>query len=64
MLDLTTTEGMLKHLEMAFPTQCPSVDMTDRAIWVYAGKVQLINHIRFKLQEAQEIIPEVLNKGD
>jgi len=57
---MVNTEEMLKYLETAFPSRCPSVDMQDRAIWIYAGKVQLIQLIRAKFEEAQESLPEVL----
>jgi len=61
-MDRTLT--MLKYLESAFPDRCPNTSMTDRDIWIYAGKVQLIQLIRYKLEEAQEKLPEVLGKGD
>jgi hypothetical protein len=52
---------MLEFLEKGFPERCPSESMTERAIWIYAGKVQLIKIIRAKFEEATEKYkPEVL----
>jgi hypothetical protein len=52
---------MLEFLEKGFPDKCPTTSMTDREIWVYAGKVQLIRIIRAKYEEATEKFkPEVL----
>lgn len=51
---MLTTEGMLKYLESQFPDKCPSIDMTDRAIWVYAGQVRLLKIMRAKFEEAAE----------
>ena len=51
---------MVQLLEEAFPDRCPSLIMTDREIWFYAGKVSLIKFMRAKLEEATESIPEVL----
>jgi len=59
------TEEMLKVMENAFPDRCPSVDMADRAIWIYAGKVEMLRIMRAKLEEATaKYKPEVLIKGD
>jgi len=55
------TKQMLEFLEKGFPERCPSESMTERAIWIYAGKVQLIKIIRAKFEEATEKYkPEVL----
>lgn len=55
------TKQMLEFLEKGHPERCPTESMTDRAIWIYAGKVQLIKLIRAKFEEATEKYkPEVL----
>ena len=55
------TKQMLEYLEKAFPERCPTANMADREIWVYAGKVQLIKIMRAKFEEATEKYkPEVL----
>jgi len=52
---------MLEYLEKAFPERCPTANMADREIWMYAGKVQLIKIMRAKFEEATEKYkPEVL----
>jgi len=58
--DIAQTLVMVQLLEEAFPDRCPSLIMTDREIWFYAGKVSLIKFMRAKLEEATESIPEVL----
>ena len=36
-------EALILKLKEKFPERCPSIDMTDREIWVYSGIVKLVN---------------------
>jgi hypothetical protein len=51
---------MLEFLEKSFPDRCPDYGMGRDSFVAYSAKVSLIRFIRFKLEEAQESIPEVL----
>lgn len=41
-----TTAELLDQLDRLFPHRCPSVDQTDREIWLYAGQRALIDWMR------------------
>ena len=36
-------EALIIKLKEKFPERCPSIDMTDREIWLYSGQVKLVN---------------------
>lgn len=36
-------EALIIKLKEKFPERCPSIEMTDREIWVYSGIVKLVN---------------------
>jgi hypothetical protein len=58
---MVRTEDMLKYLEGAFPDRCPNLTkVSEKDALIYYGKLQIIQLIRFKLEEAQETTPEVL----
>lgn len=40
------TPDLVGALDALFPEQCPSPNMTDRAIWIYAGKRELVRALR------------------
>jgi hypothetical protein len=55
------TEDMLKYLEEAFPDKYPDLTkMSEKEALIRYGKIKLIKLIRFKLEEAQGMTPEVL----
>lgn len=43
---LPLSEELVAGLERLVPERCPSLDMTDRAIWFYAGKRALATALR------------------
>lgn len=47
------TKDLLKDLDKEFPHKCPTVDMSDRDIWIYTGKRELIDFL-FDLQQDLE----------
>jgi hypothetical protein len=50
------SEDLLKDLEERFPARCPDITMSDREIWMYAGKRAVVEHLlaRKKAQEEGE----------
>jgi hypothetical protein len=49
---------LIADLDKLIPEQCPSVGMTDRDIWVYSGKRQLINMLLATQRELEDNILE------
>lgn len=45
-----TTDALVEALDALFPARCPSPDQTDRDIWMYAGKRQLVEYIALQHQ--------------
>lgn len=37
------SEPLLKKLQEMFPEKCPTIEMTEREIWIYSGQVKLVN---------------------
>lgn len=35
-------EALIIKLKELFPDRCPTIDMTDREIWLYSGQVKLV----------------------
>ena len=35
-------EALIIKLKELFPERCPTIDMTDREIWLYSGQVKLV----------------------
>jgi len=46
---------LIEWLNKAYPSRCPSTSMSDRDIWVYTGKRQLIEGLVDSLAQADEI---------
>lgn len=42
----TISKELVDWLEKTFPNRCPKITETDREVWVYVGKQELIEHIR------------------
>lgn len=43
---LPLSEDLVTGLEHLVPERCPTIDMSDRAIWVYTGKRDLVKALR------------------
>ena len=37
------SESLLRKLQEMFPEKCPTLEMTEREIWIYSGQVKLVN---------------------
>ena len=37
------SEPLLRKLQEMFPEKCPTIEMTEREIWIYSGQVKLVN---------------------
>lgn len=44
--DLPLSEELVAGLERLVPERCPVIDMSDRAIWLYSGKRELVKALR------------------
>jgi len=47
-------EALIKALEEAIPEKCPDITDRKRAIWMYAGKRQVVRMLRAVYLEQQE----------
>jgi len=47
-------EALLKKLEEVFPEKCPSLDSSDREIWVYVGSRSVVRMLRAVYLEQQQ----------
>lgn len=43
---LPLSEDLVTGLEHLVPERCPTIDMSDRAIWMYTGKRDLVKALR------------------
>lgn len=43
---LPLSEELVSGLEHLIPERCPAIDASDRAIWLYSGKRELVKAIR------------------
>jgi len=48
------SDDLIKILDKEIPHKCPNVKMTDRDIWIYSGKRELIDFMLRLLEEEQE----------
>jgi hypothetical protein len=46
------TLDLLKELDKMFPSRCPHLNESDREIWFYAGRRQLIESLLMRAKEA------------
>lgn len=44
-------EQLVEFLEKIFPDRCPSIEMTDREIWIRKGSVNVVAKLRDMLNE-------------
>lgn len=54
MNNIMNSEVLYKQLDQAFPHKCPTKEMSEREIWIYVGKRELLDVIRAKLDLAME----------
>ena len=45
---------LIKMLDSMYPEQCPSINEDERSIWMYAGKRELVRHLKFLLEKDNE----------
>lgn len=50
------TEETLKDLNRAFPECCPNIQDSERAIWMYAGKRELVRYLQHQLKVSQSAL--------
>lgn len=59
------SHDLIKELDILIPHRCPTPDMTEREIWMYAGKRQLIDSLKARDEEedvTQPILPSILTQ--
>ncbi len=49
------SRDMLETLERAFPERCPRVNDTEREIWMYAGKRDLVRYLWQQLEVTERV---------
>lgn len=56
-------EALLEELEKRFPDQCPSIEDSERMIWLKAGRVDVLRFLRkqYELQNRNILNPETDN---
>jgi hypothetical protein len=47
-------QDLILQLDEWIPHRCPSPSQSDREIWMYAGKRQLIDHLLSRLEYTEE----------
>ena len=47
-------EALIKRLEEVIPEQCPDINDSERAIWMYAGQRQVVRMLRAVYLEQQD----------
>ena len=47
-------EALIKALEQAIPERCPDISDRKRAIWMYAGKREVVRMLRAVYLEQQD----------
>ena len=45
---------LIRMLDSKYPERCPSIDEDERSIWMYAGKRELVRHLKFLLERDEE----------
>lgn len=44
---------LIKYLDSIYPEKCPDIKDLDREIWLYSGKRELINLLKYKYFEEE-----------
>lgn len=52
------SKELVDYLERTVPERCPSLSMSDREIWLYAGKRELVRGLIHQFKAQQENILE------
>lgn len=47
------TVDLLKELDAQLPSRCPALDDPERAIWFYAGKRAVVEHLLMRQRLSQ-----------
>lgn len=55
---------LIAHLNRAYPHRCPLSTASDRDIWLYAGKRQLVDTLLDILAQAKEPLDEAVDQQD
>lgn len=53
------SKELIDYLEATVPEQCPHLHMSDREIWLYAGKRAIVRGLVEKFKSQQENILEI-----
>lgn len=53
-------EQLLEWLQQLYPSKCPTLDMTDRDIWFYAGSRAVVEKLQNHFDSQQKRLEEVL----
>lgn len=53
------SKELIDYLEATVPERCPSLNMSEREIWLYAGKRELVRGLVEQFKAQQENILEV-----
>ena len=53
-LQFTLDPRLISHLEDTYPDRCPEMSMSDREIWMSAGKASVVRYLKTLLEEQQE----------
>ena len=48
------SKDLIDHLEEMIPHKCPNQSMPERAIWMYAGKRELVDMLVSRLKYSEE----------
>lgn len=48
------SSDLIRRLDQETPERCPSVTMSDREIWLYAGKRELVRGLLAQLKAQEE----------
>lgn len=57
------SEDLIKKLDELFPEKTPDISWSDREIWSYAGKRELIRLLKASLEKGDESLDGRTNRG-
>lgn len=52
------TRALVEALDTLFPERCPDIQDNERGIWVYAGKRELVRHLKTVLERQERRVDE------
>lgn len=50
------TEDTINDLNRAFPERCPAITDSEREIWMYAGKRELVRYLQHQYKVSQSVL--------